>query len=45
MVDENMRITDSHELEKLYGAVAKSSLTKVTDHIHPAYRPFIYRTF
>lgn len=36
-----MLITSSHELEQIYGAVAKSSLTKVTDHIHPAYRPFI----
>lgn len=41
MADENMLITDSNELEQLYGAVAKSSLMKVTDHIHPAYRPFI----
>ena len=41
MVDENMLITDSNELEQLYGAVTKPSLTKVTDHIHPAYRPFI----
>lgn len=41
MADENMLITDSNELEQLYGAVAKPSLTKVTDHIHPAYRPFI----
>jgi PPOX class probable FMN-dependent enzyme, DR_2398 family len=41
MADEKMLITDSNELEHLYGAVAKPSLTKVTDHIHPAYRPFI----
>lgn len=41
MADENMLITDSDELEQLYGAIAKPSLTKVTDHIHPAYRPFI----
>ncbi|MFF6013434.1 MSMEG_1061 family FMN-dependent PPOX-type flavoprotein [Rahnella sp. R3(2024)] len=41
MADEKMLITDSNELEQLYGAVAKPSLTKVTDFIHPAYRPFI----
>ncbi|MBU9815584.1 pyridoxamine 5'-phosphate oxidase family protein [Rahnella sp. C60] len=41
MAEENMLITDSNELEQLYGVVAKPSLTKVTDHIHPAYRPFI----
>ncbi|WP_455846046.1 pyridoxamine 5'-phosphate oxidase family protein [Pantoea agglomerans] len=41
MADKNSQITDSSELEKIYGAVAKPSLTKVTDHIHPAYRPFI----
>ncbi|MBD8165090.1 pyridoxamine 5'-phosphate oxidase family protein [Erwinia persicina] len=34
-------ITEVEALERLYGAVAKPSLTKVTDHIHPAYRPFI----
>lgn len=41
MADDNMLITDINQLEQLYGAVAKPSLTKVTDHIHPAYRPFI----
>lgn len=41
MAEDNMLITDLNELEQLYGAVAKPSLTKVTDHIHPAYRPFI----
>ncbi|WP_455816198.1 pyridoxamine 5'-phosphate oxidase family protein [Pseudomonas cerasi] len=41
MANESMLITDSDELEQLYGAVAKPSLTKVTEHIHPAYRPFI----
>lgn len=41
MADNSMRVTESAELEQLYGAVAKPSLTKVTDHIHPAYRPFI----
>lgn len=34
-------ITNDAELERIYGAVAKPSLTKETDHIHPAYRPFI----
>jgi len=34
-------ITEVDALERLYGAVAKPSLTKVTHHIHPAYRPFI----
>ncbi len=36
-----MRITRIEELEARYGAVAPPSLTKVADHIHPAYRPFI----
>ncbi|WP_263065371.1 pyridoxamine 5'-phosphate oxidase family protein [Dickeya dadantii] len=41
MTEKNMFITDIDELEKIYGAVAKPSITKVTDHIHAAYRPFI----
>jgi len=41
MVSEKTRITSEAELEQIYGAVAKPSLTKETDHIHPAYRPFI----
>lgn len=41
MAEEKELITDISELEQIYGAVAKPSITKVTDHIHPAYRPFI----
>lgn len=41
MTREQTGITSEAELEQIYGAVAKPSLTKETDHIHPAYRPFI----
>ncbi|CAK6495227.1 hypothetical protein PANNVG_02539 [Pantoea sp. Nvir] len=41
MTDEKRGITREAELEAIYGAVARPSLTKETDHIHPAYRPFI----
>lgn len=41
MAVEQTFITSDAELERIYGAVAKPSLTKETDHIHPAYRPFI----
>lgn len=41
MTEEKTSITELAELERIYGAVAKPSLAKVTDHIHPAYRPFI----
>jgi len=41
MTEENTSITELAELERIYGAVATPSLAKVTDHIHPAYRPFI----
>lgn len=41
MTEEKRSITREAELEQIYGAVAKPSLTKETDHIHPAYRPFI----
>lgn len=41
MRDEKSGITREAELERIYGAVAKPSLTKEIDHIHPAYRPFI----
>lgn len=41
MTDGSNTITDLRALAACYGAVAKPSLTKVTDHIHPAYRPFI----
>lgn len=41
MTNGKTTITGVEELECLYGPVAKPSLTKVTDHIHPAYRPFI----
>jgi len=41
MSDEQDCITTLAALEQLYGEVAAPSLMKVTDHIHPAYRPFI----
>ncbi|HAK33853.1 MAG TPA: pyridoxamine 5'-phosphate oxidase family protein [Pantoea sp.] len=41
MTDEKRNITCEAELERIYGAVARPSLTKEIDHIHPAYRPFI----
>lgn len=41
MTDEKRNITCEAELEQIYGAVARPSLTKEIDHIHPAYRPFI----
>lgn len=41
MNPEKTQVTELAELEHLYGAIAKPSLTKVTSFIHPAYRPFI----
>lgn len=41
MTEQNSVITELTELERLYGTVARPSIAKVTDHIHPAYRPFI----
>ena len=41
MTNEKRGITCEAELERIYGAVARPSLTKESDHIHPAYRPFI----
>jgi uncharacterized protein len=41
MTEQNSVITELTELERLYGTVARLSIAKVTDHIHPAYRPFI----
>lgn len=41
MTYKDMVVRDLFELDKLYDAVAKPSLMKVTDHIHQAYRPFI----
>lgn len=34
-------VASMEALEALYGAVARPSITKEVDHIHPAYRPFI----
>lgn len=34
-------ITSLESLESLYGEVAAPSILKETDHIHPAYQPFI----
>jgi len=41
MPEQNSLVTELTELERLYGTVARPSVAKVTDHIHPAYRPFI----
>jgi len=41
MAEVTTVITEIAELERIYGAVARPSLMKVTDHIHPAYQPFI----
>lgn len=41
MTEQSSVITELTELERLYGTVARPSIAKVTDHIHPAYRPFI----
>lgn len=41
MAEPSSIITELTELEGLYGTVARPSIAKVTDHIHPAYRPFI----
>ncbi|GME41581.1 MULTISPECIES: pyridoxamine 5'-phosphate oxidase family protein [unclassified Pantoea] len=41
MAEQSSIVTDLTELERLYGTVAPPSVAKVTDHIHPAYRPFI----
>jgi len=41
MAEQSSIVTDLIELERLYGTVAPPSVAKVTDHIHPAYRPFI----
>lgn len=41
MMEQSSVITELTELERLYGTVARPSIAKVTDHIHPAYRPFI----
>ncbi|THB84964.1 pyridoxamine 5'-phosphate oxidase family protein, partial [Pantoea allii] len=41
MAEQNSIITELTELERLYGTVARPSIAKVTDHIHPVYRPFI----
>ncbi|MDH2067150.1 pyridoxamine 5'-phosphate oxidase family protein [Pantoea sp. GD03673] len=41
MAEQSSIITELTELERLYGTVARPSVAKVTDHIHPAYRPFI----
>lgn len=39
--DNDAYITTTEALEQLYGAVARPSILKEVDHIHPAYRPFI----
>ncbi|MCX2194955.1 pyridoxamine 5'-phosphate oxidase family protein [Pantoea agglomerans] len=41
MSEQSSIITELTELEGLYGTVARPSVAKETDHIHPTYRPFI----
>ncbi|MEN4832578.1 MULTISPECIES: pyridoxamine 5'-phosphate oxidase family protein [Pantoea] len=41
MAEQSSIVTELAELERLYGTVARPSVAKVTDYIHPAYRPFI----
>ncbi|WNK41894.1 pyridoxamine 5'-phosphate oxidase family protein [Pantoea agglomerans] len=41
MSEQSSIITELTELEGLYGTVARPSVAKEIDHIHPAYRPFI----
>ncbi|WP_337037204.1 pyridoxamine 5'-phosphate oxidase family protein [Pantoea agglomerans] len=41
MSEQSSIITELTELEGLYGTVARPSVAKETDHIHPAYLPFI----
>ncbi|MEN4586601.1 pyridoxamine 5'-phosphate oxidase family protein [Pantoea agglomerans] len=41
MSEQSSIITELTELEGLYGTVARPSVAKETDHIHPAYCPFI----
>ena len=38
------RVETLEALERLYGDVARPSLIKEVDHIHPVYRPFIERS-
>lgn len=40
-LETNEYVTTTEALENLYGAVARPSIIKEVDHIHPAYRPFI----
>lgn len=40
-IEDSSYVSTTQALEKLYGAVAAPSRMKETDHIHPAYRPFI----
>ncbi len=39
--EDSFQITEIAELERIYDTAAPSSIAKVTDHIHPVYRPFI----
>lgn len=39
--DSKACVTTTQALESLYGAVARPSMAKEVDHIHPVYRPFI----
>ena len=40
-LDDSSYVTTLQALEALYGPIARPSLTKEVDHIHPVYRPFI----
>lgn len=41
VLDDDSYVTTTQALENLYGAIARPSIVKETDHIHPIYRPFI----
>ncbi|PHN16707.1 pyridoxamine 5'-phosphate oxidase [Pseudomonas sp. ICMP 561] len=40
-LESNEYVTTTEALEKLYGPIARPSMVKEVDHIHPVYRPFI----
>ena len=40
-LEDSSYMTTLQALEALYGPIARPSMTKEVDHIHPVYRPFI----
>ena len=40
-LEDSSYVTTLQALEALYGPIARPSMTKEVDHIHPVYRPFI----